>query len=381
MRVWWAVLPVEERLIDQATHRLVRHLRRRSLALRVAAVPVVQMGIAGALSWWIAHDVFGHTSTYFAPVASTIVLSVRPGPRTRRAFEMVLGIAVGIGVGDVIVREIGTGALQIGLIILLAVSAAILLGAGPMIASQAASTAVLVAAIPAPGAAPTRFVDALIGGFVGLGVLAAVPRNPVTPIRRTVEPFLDSTATLYEDAATALEARDAAGASAVLHRATDLGALGDRLDLLLAQGRETARIAPIRWTLLPAVERYTQATPHMESVARGARVLARAVRSACETGAEVPSALPGAIRELAQAVRELGPLLAGSDDDSDLVERALHAAATATASRDGDADLAIGVVVSAVRSAAVDLLRALGVERHEADAHVRAGDGHRPPPA
>jgi len=361
-------------VIEQARHRVVRHLRRRSAALRVAAVPVVQMGIAGSLSWWIAHDLFGHTSTYFAPVASTIVLSVRPGPRTRRAFEMVLGIAIGIGVGDLIVREIGTGALQIGLIIVLAVSAAILLGAGVMIASQAASTAVLVAAIPAPGAAPTRFVDALIGGFVGLAVLAVVPRNPVSPVRRAVDAFLDETAGVFEAAAAALEAGDGEQATEILHRAGELGTLGDRFELLLRQGRETARLAPIRWTLLPALDRYTQAAPHIDSLARGARVLSRAARAACETGTDVPAALPGAIRELAQAIRELGPLLAGSDDDSDLVEHALHAAATATGTLDDEPALAVGVVVSAIRSAAVDLLRALGVERQEADAHVRAGD-------
>jgi uncharacterized membrane protein YgaE (UPF0421/DUF939 family) len=288
---------------------------------------------------------------------------------------MVLGIAIGIGVGDLIVREIGTGALQIGLIILLAVSAAILLGAGTVIASQAASTAVLVAAIPVSGAAPTRFVDALIGGLVGLGVLAVVPRNPVSPVRRTVDPFLDTTAALFDDSAAALESGDADMATAVLRRANGLGSLGDRFDLLLQQGRETARLAPIRWTLLPALDRYTQAAPHIDSIARGARVLSRAARSACETHAQVPPALPEAIRELAQAVRELGPLLAGSEDDTELVEHALHAAATATSTLEQEPNLAIGVIVSTVRSAAVDLLRALGVERQEADAHIRAADG------
>ena len=73
-------------------------------------------------------------------------------------------------------------------------------------------------------------------------------------------------------------------------------------------------------------------------------------------------------------IRELGPLLAGSEDDTGMVEHALHAAATATASLDDEPNLAVGVIVSIVRSSAVDLLRALGVERQEADAHVRAGD-------
>src|ERR1044072_6266671 len=98
-----------------------------------------QMAGEAGLSWWVADDMVGHTSTYFAPVASTIVLSIAPGERSRRAVEMVIGVAVGIAVADVIIRAIGTGAAQIALIVLLSVSVAVLLGAGPLSVTQAAS--------------------------------------------------------------------------------------------------------------------------------------------------------------------------------------------------------------------------------------------------
>jgi HAMP domain-containing protein len=350
-------------------------MERRVAALRVAAVPVLQMGLAAGLSWWIAHDLVGHTSTYFAPVAATIVLSNRPGARSRRAVEMVLGIAVGIGIADLLVKVIGTGAIQIGVTVLLAVSAAILLGAGAVIASQAAGTAVLVAAIPAPSAAPTRFIDALIGGLTGLAVLAAFPRNPLSPLRHSVDSFLTRTSSVLADAADALEAGDAAAATASLGRAYEIGRLGSAFSQLTEQGRETALMAPIHWSLLPAVERYAQAAPHVDSVARDARVLCRAVRTTCETGIDPPPQLPAAIRELSRGVGLLPGLLGGGTDDGELVDSTLHAAASATACLDDRQDLAVNLVVGSVRSTAVDILRALGVERLEAAAHVRAAAG------
>ncbi|MGH3074877.1 MAG: FUSC family protein, partial [Gaiellales bacterium] len=127
-------------------------LRARLWALRQALVPLLQIAVAAGLSWWVAHDLLGHTSSYFAPVASTIVLRVVPGRRIRRAFEMVVGIAVGIAVGAAVIQEIGTGAVQIGLIVGAAVAVATLLGGGPLVASQAAGSAVLIAALPSPHA-------------------------------------------------------------------------------------------------------------------------------------------------------------------------------------------------------------------------------------
>ena len=362
-------------MIASVPHRLAAHLRRRAKAVRQGVVPIAQMAVAVGVSWWVANDVFGHTNSYFAPIAAAIVLRVAPGQRTRRAVEMVAGITVGIAVGDLLVREIGVGAWQISLIVTLAVCIAVLLGAGNLIASQAAATAVLVAALPAADASYTRFTDALIGGVIGLLVVFAVPRSPLAPLRRMVEPFLSETATALAASADALETRDADAASAALHQAYDIGQLGHSYNLLLQQGQETARLSPIRWNELPVVDRYTQAAPHIDALARDARVVCRSVRSAVETDQHVPAALPEAIRRLASAIDDLPGLLAGDEDDGELISRALGAAADAGECLDADLGLPVEVIVSQLRAAAVDLLRTLGVERTEADAHVRAAGG------
>ncbi len=142
-------------------------------------------------------------------------------------------------------------------------AAAVLLGGGPLVVSQAATSGVLVAALPSTNAIPTRLVDALVGGAVGLAVLVAVPRNPLTTVRRTTRP-------LFGELAGVLEA-----------------------------------IAP---------------------------------------------GLPLSVRGLAEGVRDL--------------ERELDEGRGAA--------LPVSVIVGQVRSTAVDLLRALGIERLETVEHVRA---------
>jgi uncharacterized membrane protein YgaE (UPF0421/DUF939 family) len=351
-------------------NRLRDHLRRRAVVLRRSFVQLLQMAVAASLSWWVAYDLLGHTQSVFAPVAAAIVVRLAPGMRTKRALEMVAGIAVGIGAGDAIVRVIGTGAVQVGVVVLVAVSAAVLLGAGNLIASQAAGTAILVAALPSNGSAPTRFVDALVGGLIGLAVLLAVPRSPRAALRRVIDPFLIETAGTLADAADALEQADADRATAAVHRAHRLGRLGRDYAVQLEQSREAALISPVRWNQLGDVERYEQAAPHVDSLARDSRELCRAVRDAIESGSEWPAQLPASIRGISDATAELPHLLRGAPDDGDVIGLALASAADAVTDR--SSDLAVGMIVGQLQAAAVDVLRVLGVDRLEATAHLRA---------
>ena len=182
-------------------------LRLRVHELRAAGIPVLQAAAAAGIAWAIAHDVLDHARPFFAPIAATIVLGLAPGRRSRRAVEMVIGVALGIAVGDLLIAAIGSGAAQIALVVLLAMTAAILLGGGPLVVSQAATSAVLVAALPSSHAVPTRFVDALVGGLVGLAVLVAVPRNPLTVVRRITRPLFAELRSVLEGIAVALDRR------------------------------------------------------------------------------------------------------------------------------------------------------------------------------
>jgi len=253
-------------------------LRSRARALRAGAITLVQTAVAAGTAWLLAHDVLGHKNAFFAPVAAVIALGLSPGGRTRRAVEMVIGVAVGIAVGELLIAAIGTGNAQVGLVVGLAMTAAILLGGGPLIASQAASSAVLVATVRSSGGGlvPTRFVDALVGGVVGIAVLALVPHDPAAITRRAIAPVIAALAGALDEVASALEARSLEGSGRALEHARMTDALIDHLRQALVLAEETTRIAPSYWRERGHIARYEEATIHLELAVRNARVLARA---------------------------------------------------------------------------------------------------------
>ena len=81
---------------------------------------------------------------------------------------------LGIGVADLLVRLIGTGPAQIGLMVLLAMSAAVILGGGPLLVTEAAVSAILLVVLEptSAGLAGSRLIEALVGGGVALAVSA-----------------------------------------------------------------------------------------------------------------------------------------------------------------------------------------------------------------
>ena len=129
--------------------------------------------------------------------------------RLRRVLELVAGVALGVLIGDLLVGVIGTGVPQIAVVVALAMIVAIFLGGGAVIVSQAAASAVLVVTlVPASEGQPVnldRFVDAAIGGLVGLGVsVLLLPVNPVSTARRALDPLLETLAELLDGSADAL---------------------------------------------------------------------------------------------------------------------------------------------------------------------------------
>lgn len=332
--------------------------------LRATGVTLLQTSVAAGAAWFLAHDVIGHKNAFFAPVAAVIALGVGPGNHTRRAIEMVVGVAVGILVGDALIDAIGRGPGQVALVVGLALAGATLLGGGALVVSQAASSAVLVATVAAPshGVVPTRFVDALVGGAVGLAVLVVAPRNPVKLVHSAAGALFAELAGVLDDVAAALAAHDLPAMQRALERAraTDglLAALADAI--LMAE--ETVLLAPSQWSERGRIERYVSAAPQIEFAMRNARVLARAGLRAVDLEPTIPSGLVAAISHLADAARLLEPAL---DDEKAVAaarEAALAAAGEATRSLEDEMGFAINVLVGQVRATATDLLRALGVQ-------------------
>jgi uncharacterized membrane protein YgaE (UPF0421/DUF939 family) len=352
--------------------------RARRDALRELAYPIVQAALAAAVAWALAHDAIGHPRAFFAPIAALIALGVAASNRTRRVVELTLGVAVGIGVGDLLIYGIGSGAWQVGVVVVLAMAAAVLLGGGPLFVSQAASSAVLVATLAPGGLNGSRFVDALVGGAVGLAAVVALPLNPLRRARDAGAPLFEELAATLEDVAGALERGDVAAAREALGRARASDPAVARWRAVLEMSQETARLSPPYWRARTQLERYAAAAAQVELAVRNTRVLARAAIRATELEPGLPAELPGAVRSLALAVRETGAALEGRTDGSEAVAAAVAAAAHATHALDARPSLSLAHVVGQVRSTATDLLRALGVDDRVAVERVRGAADRMP---
>ena len=235
-------------LIEGAADASRTSMRTRFDRLRVAWRSIVQAAVAATAAYLIATEVVGHSKPFFAPVSAIITLGITVGQRGRRAVELALGVAVGIGVADGLVLLLGPGAAPLAVVVLLAMGAAVFLGSGQILATQAAVSAVLVATLqPAShGFSGARFIDALIGGGVALLTNALLlPADPVKMVRRAAEPVLDELAATLREVADAIDAREQEAAEHVLLRARELDRLEAELEEAVAVSRETARYAPV----------------------------------------------------------------------------------------------------------------------------------------
>src|SRR6185437_12319175 len=75
----------------------------RARRVRGTLLLALQGGVAAGLAWFIAHGLLGRQQPFFAPIAAVIVLNVSVGQKLRRGVELLVGVATGILVGDVIV--------------------------------------------------------------------------------------------------------------------------------------------------------------------------------------------------------------------------------------------------------------------------------------
>ncbi|HZE00021.1 MAG TPA: FUSC family protein [Micromonosporaceae bacterium] len=352
-------------VLSDLGHKSAVRLSDRIDRVRASLILAVQAGIAAGIAWYLAHDVIGHAAPFFAPISAVIVLGVSIGQRLRRAVELVIGVALGIGVGDILIYFIGTGGWQIALVVVLAIITAVFVGGSATLIGQCASSSVLVATLapPSNGIYYTRFVDALVGGLVGVAVMAILlPVNPLTTVQKAVAPALDLLAAELTGCADALANRDVSRARAALDRMrsseAELGRFRDALNL----AAETASIAPTRWRSRAPLSQYLDSAVHIDRALRNARVLARRTTGVLDDSEPFTDDLPVALRTLADAVRMLHEELAHGTDPRRARQLALAAVGQAAAAYRAGLGFSGDVVVAQVRSIATDLVRATGMD-------------------
>ncbi|AYA27607.1 aromatic acid exporter family protein [Rhodococcus rhodochrous] len=337
--------------------------------LRSSALPIVQCALAAGLAWWVAKDLVGHQQPFFAPIAAVVSLGLGLGARLRRSVELVCGVTVGIGVGDLLVSLIGSGPWQIALVVTIAMSTAVALNSGPIFAMQAGNSAVLVATLLPPGGTggPDRMVDALIGGLTGIAVVAMIPTHPVRRARRNAAEVLTTASEVLRKVETGLVENNPKPIEDALKQARATQPAIDTMRTHLKGGREISRISPLYWNSRGRLAVLTAAADPIDHAMRNIRVLARRSLTLVRDDEILDPRLVQRFAEVADAVDVLRAMVLaepGEQPDQAEAARVLRSIA-----KKMDPDLIAGAGVSAtvvfaqMRSLIVDLLQTAGLKR------------------
>jgi uncharacterized membrane protein YgaE (UPF0421/DUF939 family) len=350
-----------------------RRLAMGRVRVRTSLWGVVQCAVGGALAWQVAEQLLHHQAPFFASVAAIVGLGVSYAQRLRRVLEIAVGVAIGVGLGDLLVRVIGHGSWQLGLVVLIAMTAVLLLDGGPLLVNQAALQAVFVVALPPPvGGYVGRWEDALVGGGVALAIAFAAPANALPPLRNAASDVATTIARALRESAEAARAGDAEDAYQALELARSTDSRLPAWRAALEAAEEVRLLSPLRRGAARETRAHRRALEPVDHAIRNLRVALRRMVVVVERGA---AAGQGAGRGPADVLDEVAGVLftvpgALRDPDGEGARR-LRAALDAVAPRLDPAALAGGdlsatVVVAQLRSAVIDLYGILGVEHHEA---------------
>jgi uncharacterized membrane protein YgaE (UPF0421/DUF939 family) len=336
-----------------------------------------QAGIATVVAWTIAAKALHNPQPVFAPTIALGAVVAAQGERLKRTFQLIAGVVVGIGVGELFILSVGTGFWQLGVSVLLAVGLAITVKGGSTVMYQAGSTAVLIVTLPAktPVEFP-RFINAVIGAVVGIVVVALfLPLNPLHAVRRAASPVLNCLADRLAGAAQALHRRDARAAQHELDGLRSIDTQLTQLQERIVAAREAVSLAPVQWRRRQVFEQYAYAVEHMDRTVDSCQQLIRRAVTVIGDGEPVPHLLVRAVSRFAEAVRVLNeefshgrrPVRARAT-----LQDAIEAAGKAYHEGVGFSG---GIVVGQLRAAGSDLLQATGLSNEEAIRLVREAVG------
>jgi len=346
-------------------------VRERLARVREGWRLLLRLAIATGGAFTIATYLLGHTQAFFAPIAAVITMMGGAGRRQRVIFELVLGVAFGVLVAEMLILLIGRGGWQMALVASLTAVVAMLCNLKGMALTQAINSGVLLAAVvPLPGVANpavTRFTDALIGGMCGFLMMLILPRDTRRDLDESLQKLLTGLADVLRHTAEAMRTDDATMADAALEQARDTQPTIEALHSTAANVSEIARLAPLRWNQRADVERYAGSVNDLDNAMRDARVLARRVAAMLRHHERVPSGLTDAVETLVTAVQIYADEFASAVDLERANERLVEASNLAMQAMTDRLTVNTASVAVQVRSLAADLLMAGGVPRTALD--------------
>src|SRR3954451_21350073 len=105
----------------------VAHITTASRRLSARLPAILQTAVAALCAWYLCVLLLPDPQPLFACIATVISIGASHGAHRQRASQLVAGVVCGLTVADVIIHVIGTGAPQLAVMVILAMSVAVLL--------------------------------------------------------------------------------------------------------------------------------------------------------------------------------------------------------------------------------------------------------------
>jgi uncharacterized membrane protein YgaE (UPF0421/DUF939 family) len=352
--------------LDRMWARGRSSLAARQQRLRNKWWHIAQCAVAAGIAWLVASDLLGHPTPFFAPIAAVASLGTSYGQRLRRVGEVAIGVAIGVLVGDLLVAGIGTGWWQLMLIVALAMSTAVLLDGGQLFIAQAAIQSIVVSTLmPDPGAALTRWTDALVGGAVALVAATVVPAAPLRRPREQAAVVVRKIADLLRAASDVMVSGEVEPALDLLADARATDYLIRELQAAADEGLGVVASSPFRVRHRTDLRLMAELVDPLDKALRTTRVLVRRTAVAAYHRREVPQSYSVLCDDLAAAADMVAAELAGQRM-AEAARPALLAVAEGTARLERTHALSVEVVLAMLRSLVADLLEVTGLSPLEA---------------
>ncbi len=358
-------------LARTAWRRLLLRARVRQgvSRVRVAFWPILQASAAAGLAFGIARYGLGHTAPFFAPVAAWICLGFSQDRQLRRVLEVAVGVAIGVGLGDLVVHVIGSGWWQVAVVLGVSALAARFIDRGAMLTTQAGVQAVVIVGLPAAqaGGPLGRWTDALVGGGVALAVAALTPGDPRRRPRLLGAEATTELAQVLEVLTRGLRTRDRADLEAALVRGRASEGSLEEWQSAASSARELARVSAAGRRHRDELGDHERQSVLVDRAMRSVRVLARRALPVAG-GPDEHDLAPVAdlVARFAAGTRVLAEAIGAGRDPAVARQVLVEVARTADPHAVGEGDWQVQSLVMLLRSPLVDVLEAAGATPEQA---------------
>lgn len=334
--------------------------------MRTSIAPLLEAGLAAAVSYWIGLHLLGHPYPFFAPIAAWFALGFTTERSLRRVFEVGVGVGIGVGLGEVIVHLIGTGPIQVASVLMLAAIVARFLDRGVLLSTQAGTQAIVIVGLPAnllKGGGLGRWTDALVGVAVALLVVALMPNDPRRRIRRYGTAAMTELAETFDAIVESLEATDADARQVGLLRGRAAQGSLESWTSATAEALDTAKLSASGRRHVPELTNAVHQAVLAERALRSIRVLARRVSYQVLND---DGHLAGLLEDSADACRLLADDITSARTPHHALAAFRQLAQRCDPGGAGEGDWQTQSLILLLRTPIVDLLEAAGASPQEA---------------